>query len=165
MPLEPSWERKYALGDHVHDDARALTKIKRRLYELRNPSEYPGSPSPELEALLDRMASATSAQEYLTVAYTEAKPALVRAMRIHLDEPRPGGRRAVAAALTQIVERQERHTDGHGSFDADIGLLPGPAPRRAARAPHPPPARGAGCATTSWRSPRRATRTCRATCT
>ena len=31
MPLEPSWERKYALGDHVHDDARALTKIKRRL--------------------------------------------------------------------------------------------------------------------------------------
>ena len=49
MPLEPSWERKYALGDHVHDDARALTKIKRRLYELRHPSEYPGSPSPELE--------------------------------------------------------------------------------------------------------------------
>ena len=48
MPLEPSWERKYALGDHVHDDARALTKIKRRLYELRHPSEYPGSPSPEL---------------------------------------------------------------------------------------------------------------------
>ena len=56
MPLEPSWERKYALGDHVHDDARALTKIKRRLYELRHPSEYPGSPSPELERLLDRMA-------------------------------------------------------------------------------------------------------------
>ena len=51
MPLEPSWERKYALGDHVHDDARALTKIKRRLYELRHPSEYPGSPSPERSAL------------------------------------------------------------------------------------------------------------------
>src|SRR5215216_4298464 len=85
MPLEPSWERKYALGDHVHDDARALTKIKRRLYELRSPSEYPGSPSPELAELLDRMANATSAQEYLTVAYTSAKPALVRAMRLHLD--------------------------------------------------------------------------------
>jgi hypothetical protein len=34
LPLEPSWPRKYALGDHVHDDARALSKIKRRLYEL-----------------------------------------------------------------------------------------------------------------------------------
>jgi hypothetical protein len=40
MPLEPRWPRKYALGDHVHDDARALSKIKRRLYELRTPSEY-----------------------------------------------------------------------------------------------------------------------------
>src|SRR5215208_4129009 len=54
MPLEPSFERKYALGDHVHDDARALTKIKRRLYELRHPSEYPGSPSRELERLLEQ---------------------------------------------------------------------------------------------------------------
>src|SRR5215207_6606845 len=52
MPVEPSWERKYALGDHVHDDARALTKFKRRLYELRHPAEYPGAPSPELERLL-----------------------------------------------------------------------------------------------------------------
>ena len=89
MPLEPRWERKYALGDHVHDDARALTKIKRRLYELRHPSEYPGSPSPELAGLLDRMAGAGTAQEYLTVAYTEAKPALIRAMRIHLDNLDP----------------------------------------------------------------------------
>ena len=50
MPLEPSWPRKYAIGDHVHDDARALTKIKRRLYELRHPAEYPGSPSPDWSA-------------------------------------------------------------------------------------------------------------------
>ena len=65
MPLEPSWPRKYAIGDHVHDDARALTKIKRRLYELRHPAEYPGSPSPELEQLLDRMASADSPRNSL----------------------------------------------------------------------------------------------------
>ena len=124
MPLEPSFERKYALGDHVHDDARALTKIKRRLYELRHPSEYPGSPSPELERLLDRMAQARSAQEYLTVAYTDAKPALVRAMRIHLDTLDPVADEPSLRLLTQIVERQERHTDGHGSFDEDIGSLP-----------------------------------------
>ena len=143
MPLEPSLERKYALGDHVHDDARALTKIKRRLYELRNPSEYPGSPSPELERLLDRMAQAESAQEYLTVAYTEAKPALARAMRIHLDNLDPVADEPSLRLLTQIVERQERHTDGHGGFDADIGALP--VRLREARAScDPPPARRAG---------------------
>ena len=114
MPLEPSWERKYALGDHVHDDARALTKIKRRLYELRHPAEYPGAPSPELERLLDRMRDAASAQEFLTVAYTEAKPALVRAMRIHLDELDPVADEPSLRLLTQIVERQERHAAGPG---------------------------------------------------
>ena len=30
MPLEPSWERKHALGDHVHDDARASSRAIRR---------------------------------------------------------------------------------------------------------------------------------------
>jgi len=128
MPLEPSWERKYALGDHVHDDARALTKIKRRLYELRNPSEYPGSPSPELAELLDRMAGADTVQEYLTVAYTEAKPALVGAMRIHLDNLDPVADEPSLRLLTQVVERQERHTrelgGAAGGSDADIGVLP-----------------------------------------
>ncbi|HEX6653147.1 MAG TPA: DUF455 family protein, partial [Thermoleophilaceae bacterium] len=124
MPLERSWERKYALGDHVHDDARALTKIKRRLYELRHPAEYPGAPSPELERLLDRMAGAASVGEYLAVAYGEAKPALVRAMRIHLDNLDPVADEPSLRLLTQVVERQERHTDGHGSFDADIGTFP-----------------------------------------
>ena len=44
LPLEPRLETKYLLGDHLHDDARAVTKIKRRLYELRTPSDYPGAP-------------------------------------------------------------------------------------------------------------------------
>ena len=127
MPLEPSWERKYALGDHVHDDARALTKIKRRLYELRHPAEYPGSPSPELASLLDRMANATGAQEYMAVAYTEAKPALVRAMRIHLDNLDPVADEPSLRLLTQVVERQERHVrelgESDGRFDSDIGEL------------------------------------------
>jgi len=128
MPLEPGWERKHALGDHIHDDARALTKIKRRLYELRHPSEYPGSPSSELEALLDRMASAPSVQEYLAVAYTEAKPALIRAMRIHLEDLDPVADEPSLRLLTQVVERQERHVrelgDAAPGFDADIGTFP-----------------------------------------
>jgi len=128
MPVEPSWERKYALGDHVHDDARALTKFKRRLYELRHPAEYPGAPSPELERLLDRMTSAASAGEYMTVVYTEAKPALIRAMRIHLDNLDPVSDEPSLRLLTQVVERQERHVrelgDAATSFDSDIGTFP-----------------------------------------
>ena len=44
LPLAPEFETKYRLGDHIHDDARALSKVKRRLYELRHPSDYPGAP-------------------------------------------------------------------------------------------------------------------------
>ena len=65
LPLEPRLEVKYALGDHLHDDARAVTKIKRRLYELRTPSDYPGAPAEELAALLDRANAATTSAEYI----------------------------------------------------------------------------------------------------
>src|SRR4051795_12799352 len=37
LPVEPRLEVKYALGDHLHDDARTLTKIRRRLYEPAPP--------------------------------------------------------------------------------------------------------------------------------
>src|ERR671918_601240 len=74
LALEPRLEIKYALGDHLHDDARALTKIKRRLYELRTPSDYPGAPCEELAELLDRANEATTPQQYLDVAYGVLKP-------------------------------------------------------------------------------------------
>jgi Protein of unknown function (DUF455) len=128
LPLEPSWPRKYTLGDHVHDDARSLTKIKRRLYELRHPSDYPGSPSPELEALLDRLAAADSAEDYLAVAYGEAKPTLIRAMRIHLENLDPVADEPSLRLLSQVVERQERHVEALGfgldGVQDDVGVLP-----------------------------------------
>jgi hypothetical protein len=128
LPLEPSFERKHALGGHVYDDARALTKIKRRLYELRHPSDYPGSPSPELEGLLDSMSAASSAAGYLDVAYGEAKPALVRAMRIHLERLDPVADEPSLRLLTQVVERQQRHVDaldaGREGGPTDVGELP-----------------------------------------
>ena len=124
MPLEPSWERKLALGDHVHDDARALTKIKRRLYELRTPSDYPGAPCGELTALLDRANGAATPQEYLDIAYGELKPALAAAIRVHLEHLDPMLDEPSLRLLTQIVGRQERHAAGRqGGFDADIGAL------------------------------------------
>ena len=95
LALEPRLEVKALLGDHLYDDARAVTKLRRRLYELRAPSEYPGAPSEELAALLDR-ADEAGTQEYLEIAYGELKPTLIAGFRIHLanldpviDEPEP----------------------------------------------------------------------------
>ena len=110
MPLEPGFQRKYALGDHVHDDARGLSKIKRRLYELRTPSDYPGAPCDELAALLERANAATSSAEYVDIAYGELKPALSAAIRIHLDTLDPIVDEPSLRLLTQLLHRQERHT-------------------------------------------------------
>jgi hypothetical protein len=109
LPLEPRLETKYLLGDHVHDDARAVTKIRRRLYELRTPSDYPGAPCDELCVLLDRANAATSSAEYLQVAYGELKPALIAAVEIHLDALDPLVDEPSLRQLTQLLHRQERH--------------------------------------------------------
>src|SRR5215210_3904542 len=121
LPLEPRLEVKYLLGDHLHDDARAVTKIKRRLYELRTPSDYPGAPAEELAALLDRANGATTSAEYIAIAYGELKPTLVAAIRILLDAPS-------LRLLTQILHRQERHmvelaATARPAFE-DLGALP-----------------------------------------
>jgi Protein of unknown function (DUF455) len=130
LPLEPSFERKYCLADHLHDDARALKKINRRLYELRHPSDYPGAPSPELEELLDRLAGADSTEEYVATAYGEAKPALLRAIRIHLEQLDPVADEPSLRLLCQLAERQERHVAELApgrevpEGPADLGALP-----------------------------------------
>jgi Protein of unknown function (DUF455) len=109
LPLVADFDLKYALGDHLHDDARAISKVRRRLYELRHPSDYPGAPGEELTALLDAMAAADSPSGYLAVAYGEVKPALAGAMRIHLETLDPICDEPSLRLLTQIAQRQERH--------------------------------------------------------
>ena len=130
LPLEPRLETKYLLGDHLHDDARAVTKIRRRLYELRTPSDYPGAPCDDLCVLLDRANAATSSAEYLRVAYGELKPALIAAVGIHLAALDPLVDEPSLRQLTQLLHRQERHvaelpaepTEAPG-FE-DLGALP-----------------------------------------
>jgi Protein of unknown function (DUF455) len=127
LALEPSWPVKYALGDHLHDDARAVTKIRRRLYELRHPSDYPGAPGGELSELLARLNAAATPGDYIAAAYGEAKPTLTRAMRIQLDTLDPITDEPSARLLTQVLERQERHVSELGGGDqvriADAGSL------------------------------------------
>jgi hypothetical protein len=122
LPLVAEFELKYRLGDHLHDDARAVSRVKRRLYELRHPSDYPGAPGAELSALLDRLAAATTPGEYLAVAYGEAKPALAAAMRIHLTALDPVSDEPSQRLLGKLVERQERHVEEMEQRAAAIGV-------------------------------------------
>ncbi len=131
LALEPRLEVKYALGDHIHDDARALTKIKRRLYELRTPSDYPGAPSPELAALLDSANAAQTSEEYLEIAYGRLKPMLKAAAHIHLEGLDPLLDEPSQRLLIQLLHRQERHLDEmlpgrheHRLPFPDLGALP-----------------------------------------
>jgi hypothetical protein len=128
LALEPRFEVKALLGDHLHDDARAVSKVHRRLYELRTPSDYPGAPSAELTALLDR-ANEAGTHEYLEIAYGELKPTLIAAIRIHLSNLDPLIDEPSLRLLTQLLHRQERHIAElpagreHAVFE-DLGALP-----------------------------------------
>jgi hypothetical protein len=120
LPLEPSFERKYMLGDHLHDDARAVSKVKRRLYELRHPSDYPGAPGPELAKLLDRAAAAESPDDYISVAYGELKPALLHALDIHLATLDPVADEPSLRLLRQLERRQKAHVTSAGLVRRNI---------------------------------------------
>lgn len=109
LPVEPSFERKYQLGDHLHDDARSLSKIQRRLYELRHPSDYPGKPGPELAKMLDRAAAAQSPAEFVAVAYGELKPALLHSFDINLATLDPVVDEPSQRLLRQLERRQRAH--------------------------------------------------------
>lgn len=129
LPLEPRLEVKVALGDHLHDDARSVSKVKRRLYELRTPSDYPGAPADELTALLDEAAAAPDAGAYLAVAYGRLKPALIAAIRLHLERLDPLVDEPSLRLLTQLLHRQERHVvelavAAGDPVAADLGALP-----------------------------------------
>ncbi len=127
LALEPRFDVKALLGDHLHDDARAVSKIRRRLDEL-TPGEHPGAPSDELAALLDR-ANEAATSEYVEIAYGELKPTLIAAIRVHLAGLDPLVDEPGLRVLTQLVHRQERHVAElpadrrHTAFD-DLGALP-----------------------------------------
>jgi hypothetical protein len=135
LPLAAGFETKYRLGDHIHDDARSISKVRRRLYELRHPSDYPGAPGPELTALLERMEATDSVDEYRAVAYDEAKPLLIEAIRIHLEHLDPVSDEPSRRLLRQLLARQERHVgefadgrqqtaDPRSGGIEDLGALP-----------------------------------------
>ena len=111
LPLVAEFDLKYKLADHLHDDARAISKVKRRLYELRHPSDYPGAPGEQLTELLDGMADATELEDYLALAYGTAKPLVLEAFGIHLRELDPVSDEPSLRLLTKLSQREARHVE------------------------------------------------------
>jgi hypothetical protein len=136
LALEPRFEVKALLADHLHDDARAVGKLYRRITELGALS----GPGEELTALLDR-ANTAATPEYLEIAYGELKPTLIAALRVHLEHLDPLADEPSLRLLTQLLHRQDRHTAEQPAGRAhvaveDLGALP-PGEQRTLR-PLPP---------------------------
>ncbi|MCW2949666.1 MAG: hypothetical protein JWN41_679 [Thermoleophilia bacterium] len=109
LPLESSFHGKYTLGEHIHDDARAHVKVRRRIYELRANEDWPGAPAPVLAEQLDRLARATSPAAHAQVVYGQLKPALLRALEHHATLVDPITDEVSLLVIRQLVERQRRH--------------------------------------------------------
>ncbi|MCW2920306.1 MAG: hypothetical protein JWL76_180 [Thermoleophilia bacterium] len=132
LPVEPAFHAKYVLGEHIHDDARAQVKVRRRIYELRANEDWPGAPSPELAAQLDRLASATTPAEHAQIVYGQLKPALIRAIELHIDAIDPITDEVSLLVLAQLLERQAGHLAAAAErwditpeepFTTDLGAL------------------------------------------
>jgi hypothetical protein len=124
LALEPRFEVKALLGDHIYDDARAVSKLHARIGELDRTA---GAPGHELSTLLDRAAEADT-HLYVELAYGELKPTLIAALRIHLENIDPLLDEPTLRLLTALLHRQERHTAELPAAGApalaDVGALP-----------------------------------------
>ncbi len=132
LPLEPTFHAKYVLGEHIHDDARGQVKVRRRIYELRANEDWPGAPSDELAAQLDRLATASTPAEHAQVVYGQLKPALVRALEVHAASIDPITDEVSLLVVNQLLDRQRRHIaeaaerwsiSPEDAFTADLGAL------------------------------------------
>ncbi len=144
LAREPRFEVKTLLGDHLHDDARAVGKLHARRSELGG--DHAVAPASELAALLDR----AYGDDFLEVAYGELKPTLIAALRAHLERVDPLLDEPTHRLLNQLVYRQERHTAELPATSRrvaieDVGALPLEPGERALRVLPPPdrPARDA----------------------
>jgi hypothetical protein len=132
LASERRLEFKCTLADHLHDDARSIAKLRRRLVELGVPAGHPGAPGPELAVLLDAVAGAPTAAAYADVAYGVLKPRLIATLRLHLDALDALLEEPTQRLLTQLVLRQERHvaelspasSPDAPDTPADLGAVP-----------------------------------------
>ena len=86
----PEWEVKCALSLHMWLEAEHVAAFRARILEMRMPApKLDIVPDAALEHWLDEAIRAENTTELLVSIYRAAKPELVRAMRVHVDETNP----------------------------------------------------------------------------
>jgi hypothetical protein len=86
----PEWEMKCALGLHLWLDTEHATLLRDRIAELRQPPLHlDEAPDARLEAVMEEALRAQDTPELLEAVFAVLRPALLAAVRVHLDELNP----------------------------------------------------------------------------
>jgi hypothetical protein len=109
LPLEPAFAAKYALGEHIHDDARGQVKVRRRIYELRANEDWPGAPRAARAPPRHPRAAPTSPAPPPPRVKRPRKPPLVHALELHRAAVDPITDEVSLLVLDQLLARQRRH--------------------------------------------------------
>ena len=86
----PEWEVKEALSLHLYLDAEHVDMLRRRVSEMRNPPpRMDRSPTASLDVFLDELLWASDTLERIVGLYGVLKPALLEALRTHVERINP----------------------------------------------------------------------------
>jgi hypothetical protein len=108
LPATPEWEVKCALSLHVWLDTEHASAIRARTAEMREPPLHLDNvPDARLEAAFEELIRATSTAELIIGIYGEVRPALVAAIREHLESLNPLFDHPTYRLLRTIVREQE----------------------------------------------------------
>lgn len=86
VPLTPEMEVKVMLGRHIWDFAQHADWLGKRTFELRQPEHYTRRASAAYVRLLERLRSAGSTAEKLSLLYDVVLPGLIRRYERYLAE-------------------------------------------------------------------------------
>jgi hypothetical protein len=108
LPSTPEWEVKCALSLHLWLDAEHATLVRMRVAEMREPPLHlDETPSDALDRATAEMIRARGTAELLTAVYAVMRPALVAALRDHLDVINPLLDHPTRRMLRTILREQE----------------------------------------------------------
>jgi hypothetical protein len=111
----PEWEVKCGLSLHLWLDAEHCAAIRNRVSEMREPPlRLDQAPDPKLEAFGEELIRAEGTAELLTGIYEVARPALIAAMRRHLEETNPLSDYVTRRMLKSMLGEQEEMEEWGG---------------------------------------------------
>ena len=137
LAATPEWEVKCALGLHLWLDAEHCSGLRARIAEMREPPlGLDDVPDERLRAALEELLRASGSAELVTGVYRVVRPALVRALRAHLDAMNPLFDHPTHRLLRGIEREQEEMITWGAAASAALTAEPQDAAHAGAFAEH-----------------------------